>query len=266
MDMSLFGFKFKKSRKKTNSSFQKQLNKYPYSLQASLAVANVTRKNKFIEKLSWMSFDRTTLLLSFLDKPGRKLQKSFRGVKCVDLVQFKKYSKSSSKKKKKKLIEYTSSLGENVSDKFETMEEPAIEHSSSKFSKTKTIKKKATSKKTTQRKHWRDWASSYNKPIKLSDYTKWLNELEKAEAAKTAKIANSKSKINKERKKSKKLRLQAKIDKSIIINEAIVSEPLANLLYEQGHHNEALKMFEKLSLIFPEKSTFFADKIKALKK
>lgn len=53
-------------------------------------------------------------------------------------------------------------------------------------------------------------------------------------------------------------------DASTIENEEIVSETLADLLAKQGQKDKATKMYESLSLKFPEKSRLFADKIAAL--
>ena len=47
-------------------------------------------------------------------------------------------------------------------------------------------------------------------------------------------------------------------------DETLVSEALADLLASQGHVERAIEMYEKLRLTIPEKSVFFAQKIKAL--
>ena len=54
-------------------------------------------------------------------------------------------------------------------------------------------------------------------------------------------------------------------DQSTNENDAIISETLAGLLAAQGQNAKAIKMYAALSLKFPEKSRFFADKIAALK-
>ncbi len=55
------------------------------------------------------------------------------------------------------------------------------------------------------------------------------------------------------------------IVKSITQDNNIISETLADLLMSQGQTLKAFKMYEALILKFPEKSIYFAKKIKALK-
>ncbi len=50
------------------------------------------------------------------------------------------------------------------------------------------------------------------------------------------------------------------------INPSASSETLAQLLVNQGYKSEAISMYEKLSLRFPEKKAIFADLIQKLKK
>lgn len=54
-------------------------------------------------------------------------------------------------------------------------------------------------------------------------------------------------------------------DKSDQINEQIASESLAELYVEQGYKKRAISMYEKLRLIFPEKSAYFAAQIQKIK-
>jgi hypothetical protein len=58
--------------------------------------------------------------------------------------------------------------------------------------------------------------------------------------------------------------LEAEIIKSITEDDNIISETLADLLIAQGQISKAKKMYEALCLKFPEKSLYFAKKIKQL--
>lgn len=52
--------------------------------------------------------------------------------------------------------------------------------------------------------------------------------------------------------------------KSVRINEELISENLAKILLKQGKTEQAIVMYGKLRLKYPEKSTYFADIIKKL--
>lgn len=54
--------------------------------------------------------------------------------------------------------------------------------------------------------------------------------------------------------------------KSVEENQSVASETLAILLARQGHADKAIEMYERLRLLFPEKSAYFAARIENLKK
>jgi hypothetical protein len=51
---------------------------------------------------------------------------------------------------------------------------------------------------------------------------------------------------------------------SIADTDEVVSETLASIYSKQGYFNKAIRAYEKLSLKFPEKSAYFASRIKEL--
>ena len=53
-------------------------------------------------------------------------------------------------------------------------------------------------------------------------------------------------------------------EKSVEENEEIITETLANIYFQQKNFEKALDAFEKLSLKYPEKSVYFASRIKEI--
>lgn len=53
--------------------------------------------------------------------------------------------------------------------------------------------------------------------------------------------------------------------RSLVAQEAVASETLAGLLVRQGQYQNAIKMYQHLALLYPEKKTTFAGLIKDLK-
>ena len=51
----------------------------------------------------------------------------------------------------------------------------------------------------------------------------------------------------------------------VVENDDFVTETLANIYAQQGYYKKAIQIFEKLSLKYPEKSTYFAAHIEKIK-
>ena len=91
--------------------------------------------------------------------------------------------------------------------------------------------------------------------------------ISKIKTKKKDKEARKMKKDKKEKKKKKKkAKVIAEANKSVQHSDDILSETLAELLAKQGSRKKAIRMYKRLSLIFPKKSSFFAKKIAKLKK
>ncbi|WP_236974329.1 hypothetical protein [Membranihabitans maritimus] len=98
-----------------------------------------------------------------------------------------------------------------------------------------------------------------------ASFRSWLYQLpENPRSAREFK--RKKKKIKKEKLWKKKPSQTEKLaEESVQENEEVVSETLADLYVQQGLTEKAKDMYTKLSLKFPEKSIYFAAKIKELK-
>ncbi len=69
--------------------------------------------------------------------------------------------------------------------------------------------------------------------------------------------------LRKPKKKKRKMHDLAK--NSLVKSDDMISETLADMLAAQGSNEKAIEMYERLGLIFPEKSDYFAAKIEKLR-
>jgi len=190
-----------------------------------------------------------------------------------------KVKTDSKKKKEKKKPKKEATNKSTKKPKKAKKDKTSKKKSSTKNQKTKSGKAKNSSskknKKENKEKGWRVFTEEQR--VELNDFTNWLNSLgssenpeskaEKPIKSKKTKAEKTKKKVKSKAKKAKKKdKISEKIDSSVIKKDEIVSESLAALYNQQGHYKKALKAYKRLSLINPEKSSFFAPLIEDLKK
>ena len=121
-------------------------------------------------------------------------------------------------------------------------------------------KKKKKSKKSKSKSNYR-WSSETEADYTMTNldpFTVWINSIDGVEiTAVESKQSGKKKKKNKKKNKPHSKSLESKPE--------IASEALAGLLTNQGHYEDAIAMYEQLSLKNPEKSSFFAAKIESIK-
>ena len=102
------------------------------------------------------------------------------------------------------------------------------------------------------------------KPIEREPAQKKVGPLNPLE--KTNKIVDFIAKtVKKEKPKKEFFSPTAMAQQSMEENNSLMTETLAKVYLEQGHHKKAILAYEILSLKYPQKSGLFADQIKAIK-
>ena len=110
---------------------------------------------------------------------------------------------------------------------------------------------------------------SFSEWLKLSTLTPILRNEKREKKS----LLNNTDKIidfvgnNKKNKRDKKELFSPTeiVQESLTENDHLMTETLANLYVEQGHHQKAVMAFEILSLKYPQKSSLFAGRIKDIK-
>ncbi len=87
----------------------------------------------------------------------------------------------------------------------------------------------------------------------MKSFTEWLKTMKKADAGKLPETSGIADKAVSDMAEKSNTTAQ------------VVTESMADVFIQQGKLNKAIEIYEKLSLLNPSKSVFFADKIKSLK-
>jgi hypothetical protein len=106
------------------------------------------------------------------------------------------------------------------------------------------------------------------KVVDTKKETKGLStEIRAAKVEKTMEVIDSFLKTNPviSHPKTEFFKAEKAAKKSLELNATIVTETLAKIYVKQGHIEQAIWAYEKLSLKFPQKETYFANLIKELK-
>ena len=171
------------------------------------------------------------------------------------------------KKKKKKAQKSVKAKKSKATSKSKAQKtEKALNPKKKSVAKAKN--KKKASKKKNKGDSWHVFTEQQR--VELNDFTNWLNSLDSGDKPKNAELKEEKTsksdkkKGKKGKKAKKKDEISKKIQSSVVKKDEIVSESLAQLYVKQGHYKKALKAYRKLSLINPEKSSFFAPLIEEL--
>lgn len=162
-------------------------------------------------------------------------------------------------------LEAFAALSEFVENKSEnTTESPGKEKSA------ETIPFEITNEETTEDEFSQ---RAIHKPLPKTSFTSWLQQFEKPQIGisypkmKNVQEAQTEPLPAENKKKTKKKSEADKLaELSLLENDEIISETLAELLVTQDQKEKAIVMFEKLRLKFPEKSSLFAARIENLKK
>ncbi len=122
------------------------------------------------------------------------------------------------------------------------------------------------------------WLKKFHSPYTATEeiatpHQKGQQKIEEEVTKEAYKTSNAEERVEielekkrlKEDKKKKKEALVAFADESLKRRDDIFSETLAKILGAQGYNSRAIEMYEKLKLIFPEKSPYFAAQIEKLK-
>jgi len=253
-----------KSKKSKITSEPSQADAIKPKVKKQKSKANVLKK---VEKLDELKSNISPI------KKSSKEKKSNKGKKSINKKTKVKSIKSNSKAKKVK-DKQLKTIEAKVKNTKEKSVKSAAKKKEPKASNQKSIGKEVRYIYLEERQVKDYSVHSYEGE---SEYIKWLmntksintdkNVSDKKKKKKVKPINKAKGKKKKESKGEKIKRVVLKAaEESVKKRDIIISETLADLLAAQGYEKRAKKMYKHLGLIFPEKSSFFAAKIKKLKK
>ena len=107
--------------------------------------------------------------------------------------------------------------------------------------------------------------------IQFNDWLEGLKKSKKSDDLAYGQLKGKevKKKKKKKKRKDKKKKLSKKASRKSPSEQEekdIISETLAELMAKQGYTDKAIEMYNRLSLLFPDKNSYFARKIKDLNK
>ena len=111
------------------------------------------------------------------------------------------------------------------------------------------------------------------KPLPKDSFASWLSQFEKdlnremdvPDINKNIEEVENHKIVSIVKEEPKPVSMKKVAERSLHLNNAIVSETLASLLVKQERFSKAIDMYQKLSLKYPEKSHIFAAEIEKLK-
>jgi len=106
---------------------------------------------------------------------------------------------------------------------------------------------------------------------KKMSYTEWIKEFNKTKTQQSQEIFDVIDKFLRDKpkitpSKDKMLKPPAIVEKSVQEKQMLMTETLANLYVKQKKYDKAIQAFKILSLKYPKKSSYFANRIKEIKK
>ncbi len=108
------------------------------------------------------------------------------------------------------------------------------------------------------------------RPRPKTSFTSWLAQFQPPDIQTQLSSIMESRKLEERKKKSKKKKKKKDVSRiaelSITQSKDVVSETLAKLFASQGQTEKAKEMYERLMLVFPEKSAYFAKQIEKLNK